>query len=127
MIVKYLPKINSIFNVCITSGNIWIIDVSNSTPPPKHNKTEVSVRFQPLLSCKKYTPILRGKNPKMRETPPNKTILKILAVIISIFIHLKFLVHSICIIFQKHLLISKIIKNKIRRQSGLIIFHNICF
>ena len=62
----------------ITSGIIWIIAVAKRTPPPKHKRTEVTVRFQALSSLTKYFPIFKGINPKIREMPPKSTMAKYL-------------------------------------------------
>ena len=62
---------------------MWIIEVANRTPPPKHSNTEVTVRFQPLSSLWKYAPILIGRYPRMREIPPSSTMQIILAVLTS--------------------------------------------
>ena len=67
----------------LTSGSMWIIEVANRTPPPKHSNTEVTVRFQPLSSLWKYAPILTGRYPRMREIPPSSTMQIILAVLTS--------------------------------------------
>ena len=71
---------------------MWTKLVARRTPPPKHNSTEVMVRFQKFLPPSKSDvsikdPSLSGRNPRMSEMPPSKDKAITLVVIKSILVH----------------------------------------
>ena len=70
----------------LTSGNMWVKQVVRITPPPKHERAEMSscplgVALWPILQ---HLLSSTGNIPRSKEMPPSATIEMILACIVSI-------------------------------------------